>query len=90
MAGFKEGHKKIGGRTKGSPNKLTRTVKECVLEAFNQLQEDPNANLFEWGKKNPKDFYQVAAKLIPTEVQATVENVAKQKVILPGGTVIEL
>lgn len=50
------------------PNKITRTVKETVLAAFNELQKDKKANLIEWGKRNPSQFYQVAAKLIPTEV----------------------
>lgn len=84
----KKGHKKLGGRTKGTPNKLTRTVKEVVLAAFNELQDDPKANILTWGKANPKDFYQVAAKLIPTEVSAKVESVNKQEITLPGGVKI--
>lgn len=61
-----------GGRPKGVQNKITRTVKEAVLDVFNKLQDDPKANLLEWGKKNPGMFYQIAAKLIPTEVDAKV------------------
>lgn len=61
------------GRAAGVKNKLTSTVKEAVLLAFNQLQEDPESNLVSWGRANPTAFYQVAAKLIPTEVSATVE-----------------
>jgi hypothetical protein len=64
------------GRGKGVTNKITKTVKETVLEAFNILQLDPKANLISWGKENPKDFYQVAAKLIPTEVNATVDKIS--------------
>lgn len=63
------------GKPKGTPNKLTRTVKETVLAVFNDLQADPKANLFSWGKENPTDFYKIAAKLIPTEVNATVKDV---------------
>lgn len=70
---FTEGHKKRGGRSKGTPNKITSTIKEAVLNVFNELQKDPKANLLEFGKKNPKEFYQIAAKLIPTEVSAKVE-----------------
>ena len=40
------------GKSKGTTNKVTRSVKEAVLLAFNELQEDPNANLVEWGRKN--------------------------------------
>lgn len=83
---FKEGHKKIGGRKKGSTNLLTRTVKEVVLETFNHLQEDDEASysLKKFAKSNPKDFYNIAAKLIPTEmaVKAEVTNIEISKTII--------
>jgi hypothetical protein len=68
---FKKGEAK--GRPKGTPNKLTKTVKETVMAAFEDLQNDPKANLIAWGKANPTPFYQIAAKLIPTEISAAVE-----------------
>jgi len=71
--GFEKGHQKMGGKVKGTPNKLTRTVKETVLAVFDNLQADPKANLLSWGKENPTEFYKIAAKLIPTEVNANVE-----------------
>lgn len=74
MAKFEKGKIKQGGRVKGTPNVLTRTVKETVLAAFNELQKDPKANIVDWGKKNPGMFYQIAAKLIPTELNATLES----------------
>ena len=58
----------ISGKPKGTPNRLTKTVKETILAAFNKLQSDPKANMLEWAKKHPKDFYLIAAKLIPTEI----------------------
>jgi hypothetical protein len=67
--------KKYGGRTKGTPNKITKTVKQALLIAFNKLQKHPKANLYAWGRENPTAFYQVAAKLIPTEINATVDKV---------------
>lgn len=70
MALFKPGE---GGRPPGVQNKLTRTVKEAVLEAFNNLQEDEHHNLDAFAKKYPRDFYNIAAKLIPTEIQAKVQ-----------------
>lgn len=69
---FKKGQ---GGRPRGAPNKLTKTVKETVLAAFNDLQNDPKHNILEFAKKNPKDFYQIAAKLIPTEINARVNKI---------------
>jgi hypothetical protein len=82
MALFKEGN---SGRPKGTPNKLTKTVKDTVLEVFNELQKDPEFNLEAFGKKYPKDFYIIASKLIPTEVNANLTSkVIKVKV--PGET----
>lgn len=64
------------GRPKGLQNKFTRSVKEAFGEAFAKLQEDPDAHyaLAVWGKDNPKEFYQLASKLIPTELDATVRG----------------
>lgn len=68
---FKPGNK---GKPKGAKNKLTKTVKQSVLDVFNKLQDDPKANLEAFAKKYPRDFYNIAAKLIPTEVDATVKS----------------
>jgi type IV secretory pathway TrbF-like protein len=73
---FKKGEAK--GRPKGTQNKLTRTVKETVLDTFNLLQEDRTANLLSWAKEEPTEFYKIASKLIPTEVKAKVEVTEKQ------------
>lgn len=70
-----------GGRPAGVPNKLTRTVKETVLAVFNTLQDDEEAKLEAWGKKNPTQFYQIAAKLIPTEITGTLKTVIVVKEI---------
>lgn len=68
---FQKGNK---GKPIGATNKITRTIKEAVFDTFNELQEDPHAKLLAWGKKNPTKFYELAAKLIPTEVTAKVEQ----------------
>jgi hypothetical protein len=66
--------KKYGGRTKGTPNKFTKTVKEALQEAFEHLQTSPEANLKTWGENNPTEFYKLAAKLIPVQTQVTGLN----------------
>jgi hypothetical protein len=38
------------------------------------MQEKPNVNLLEWGEKNPTEFYKIASKLIPTELDAKVQS----------------
>ena len=45
-----------------------------MLGVFNELQKDPKANLLEWGRKNPSLFYQISAKLIPTEISAQIQE----------------
>ena len=59
---FPEGYKSPG-RPKGSPNKLTRTVRQAFEEAFELLQADPTKPhaLGPWGMKNPDKFYLLAA-----------------------------
>lgn len=63
------------GRRPGSKNKLTTTVKETVLNVFNELQDDQKNNLKAFAEKYPRDFYQIAAKLIPTEITGQVKQV---------------
>lgn len=74
MPRFEKGHKKIGGKTKGTPNKLTTTFKELVVTTMEKLQDKPKVNLEEWAEANPTEFYKIASKLIPTEVEAKVQN----------------
>ena len=68
---FKKGNK---AASKRGPNKITRTIKESVLNVFNELQEHPEANLKQFAIDNPKDFYNIASKLIPTEVSGNIES----------------
>jgi hypothetical protein len=77
---------KTGGRKAGTPNKLTRTVKEAFEEAFNTLQEQPGVKLGEWGKANPTEFYKLAARLIPAEINAKVSTQETALDLLERGT----
>lgn len=70
---FAKGHK--GGRPPGVQNKITTTVKEKVLAVFNEIQDDPKVNLKKFAQKYPRDFYAIAAKLIPTEIHARINKV---------------
>ena len=60
------------GRQPGTPNKLTRGVKEAFEAAFKDAQADPThpSNLGQFSKEFPREFIAAAAKLIPTEVKA--------------------
>lgn len=77
---FEKGKEKTGGREKGVQNHLTKTVKETVLEVFNKLQDDPKANLESFAKKYPREFYQIAAKLIPTEITGNIRTTIRAKI----------
>ena len=69
---FKKGNP---GKPKGAVNHLTRTVKEVVLLTFNKLQESEDNNLEAFAEKYPRDFYAIAAKLIPTEINAKLNKI---------------
>lgn len=65
------------GRPKGAQGKLTKTVKETVLSVFQDIQKDPKINLKKFAQDYPRDFYQIAARLIPTEITGSVKTVIK-------------
>jgi hypothetical protein len=66
------------GKPKGAQNKLTKSVKEAFEIAFSELQGDSEANLTNWAKENPTEFYKLAAKLIPTSVNADLTTNGKE------------
>lgn len=76
--GSKPGERR-GGRKKGTPNKLTKTVKEAFEAAFADAQADPAdpVNLKNFKALYPKEFIAVCGRLIPTDVKATVNATIK-------------
>ena len=59
-----------GGRAKGTPNKITRSVRSAFEQVFLSLQEKGGASSLEkWADNHPAAFYQLAARLIPAEMQ---------------------
>lgn len=63
---FAKGNK-LGGRKKGSVNKLTAAVKGAIQTVFAGL--GGSDKLLEWAKENPAEFYtKLWIKLLPTEV----------------------
>ena len=79
------------GRPKGSPNKVTASIKEAYEKTFHALQTKQNDrhSLTNWAKKNETEFYKLATKLIPSEINAKVENTITQiEIIRREGTYI--
>lgn len=67
-----KGHARYGGRKKGTPNKLSLSVKESVLATFKNLGGVDH--MTKWAKHNPTEFYKIAAKLIPQDVNAAIDG----------------
>jgi hypothetical protein len=40
-----------------------------MADTFDQLQVIPGVNLLDWATENPTEFYKLAAKLIPLQVE---------------------
>lgn len=74
--GSKPGERR-GGRQAGTPNKITRSVKEAFEAAFREAQELDGVKLSDWMRINPDDFYKICAKLIPTDIKASVTATVK-------------
>ena len=62
---------KTGGRKKGTPNKVTASIKEAFKEAFDR--RGGVEALLTWAEGEPTEFYKLSARLIPTEVHADVQ-----------------
>jgi len=54
---------KTGGRKRGTPNRVTLSVKQAVLDTFSAL--GGAKHMTKWARKNPSEFYRIAAKLVP-------------------------
>lgn len=62
------------GKPAGTQNRITVTIKEAFINAFNELQNDPKVNLISWGRTNPTKFYEFVRAVMPTEVNASVSG----------------
>ncbi len=61
---------KTGGRKKGSPNKVTRELREAVLNTFEMVGgEEYLANV---ARNDPRTFCALLGRVLPTQVQAQV------------------
>ena len=64
--------KKHGGRQKGTPNKMTRQVKEAILAAFDEV--GGVSYLVKVAKDDPKTFCSLIGRIIHTEVNADLTS----------------
>ena len=77
MPRFKVGHKKLGGRKKGVPNKFSGDLKQAVLEAAAQVGFDGHGcggllgYLSQPAAKQPKHFLKLASRILILEGRST-------------------
>jgi len=63
------GRREGSGRKPGVPNKISMTVKENIIEVFNQIGGVEHMKL--WAIDNPNQFYAIYAKLMPTQTEVS-------------------
>lgn len=63
---------RIGGRQKGSLNKITAAFKDAVRTVYEDI--GGHAAFATWAREHPTEFYRIAARLIPTEVSMQGEQ----------------
>ena len=64
---FQKKHKKHKGRTKGTPNKATKAVKDALENTYHGLGGD--AALKAFAKDNPDAFYRLWIKMLPQHMR---------------------
>lgn len=69
MPKFEKGHKKVGGRAKGTKNKIGQDVKNSLLFVYKTIGGDKSFS--DWAKEEKTEFYKMYSKLLPTEMEHT-------------------
>jgi len=85
MAGRPKGGVKFGGRKKGTKNRVTATVKDAILHAYNAIGGDDAFS--EWANAEKTEFYKIYSRLVPLDLQANGEiTITVNKMVdnLPG------
>ena len=73
------------GRPKGSPNKITKTIREALEAAFHEAGAEEY--LLRQAEANPQAFMTLLAKLLPAQIMAEVST-ADASSVLPDGLVL--
>lgn len=71
-----KGQPKTGGRAKGTPNKVTKTLRDDIIEVHEKL--GGTQGMLRWAQEsdvNKRIFYsQILPKVLPKEIQAKIEH----------------
>ena len=83
---FQKGTPKTGGRQIGTPNRLTGAFRNAVRIVYDSL--GGHAAFLKWAKKNPTEYYRIASRLIPGEMQENSRDASIRVIVCgPEGTV---
>jgi hypothetical protein len=71
-----KGSPKLGGRTKGTPNKSTAILKDAILQAAENAGDEGGivGYLEKQARENPGPFMTLLGKVLPTQVQGDPDN----------------
>jgi hypothetical protein len=72
---FTEGGRPGPGRPRGSANRSTVAMRSAITAVFEDLQTDHGGkerfpHFFEWAKANPTEFYRMASRQLPVQIEA--------------------
>lgn len=67
-----KGGPKLGGRQKGTPNKMTKALKEMVLGALDRAGGE--AYLLKQAQENPASFLTLLGKILPMSIEGQVNH----------------
>ncbi|MHB8455358.1 MAG: hypothetical protein ACYDDO_11840 [Acidiferrobacterales bacterium] len=59
--------RKTGGRTSGTPNKLSTNTRENIVEVFTKM--GGVEGMAQWASENKSQFYTIYAKLLPIDTR---------------------
>ena len=78
MGKFKDGHEKVGGREKGSKNKIPKDLRDIIIAVAEGMHPDGmEAAIEAWAKKgrNETVFWTKGVfPLLPKTIEATIED----------------
>lgn len=76
-----KGQPKLGGRQKGTPNKLSSDAKEHIHAVFVRL--GGVTAMAKWAQENQSDFYRIYSKLLPIDAAVTGNVTLAVAVVVP-------
>ena len=79
---FEKGREKTGGRTKGTPNKLTSDLRTLFLSVADKLHPDgAEAALEAWAAdpKNQGKYWELIARMLPKTVDVSIDEPDKKE-----------